>query len=130
MALAVSLDCSFAARAFAADTAHLRDMMKEAMNHKGFALIDILQPCVTFNRINTYEWYRTRVYHIEAGYNPEDRAAAFQKALEWGERIPIGVIYRNHRPLYEERLPMLSGEPLAHQAFDQSKIEAALKAFY
>ena len=60
MALAVALDCGFAARAFAADTEHLKDLMKEAMNHKGFALIDILQPCVTFNKVNTYECAKNR----------------------------------------------------------------------
>jgi 2-oxoglutarate ferredoxin oxidoreductase subunit beta len=129
MALAVALDCSFAARAYAADTEHLKGLMKEAMNHKGFALIDILQPCVTFNKLNTFEWYRKRVYRIEPEYNPEDRAAAFQKALEWGDRIPIGVIYRNRRPIFEERLPMLAGKPLVHQVFDASRIEGTLKEF-
>ena len=130
MALAVALDCSFAARGFAADTGHLKELMKGAISHKGFAFIDILQPCVTFNKINTYEWYRKRVYHLETEYNPEDRVAAFTKSLEWGDRIPIGVIYRNHRPIFEERLPMLGGKPLAHQAFDKSKIEKTLKEFY
>lgn len=130
MVLAVALDCGFAARAFVADTAHLKGMMKEAMNHKGFALIDILQPCVTFNKVNTYDWYRQRVYHIEPEYNPEDRLAAFAKALEWGDRIPIGVIYRNNRPAFEERLPMLAAGPLVQQAFDPSKIENTLQEFY
>jgi 2-oxoglutarate ferredoxin oxidoreductase subunit beta len=130
MALAVALDCSFAARGFAADTEHLKALMKEAMNHKGFALVDILQPCVTFNKINTYEWYRKRVYPVESDYNPEDRTAAFQKALEWGDRIPIGIIYRNHRPVFEERLPMLFEKPLVHQAFDTAKILMTLKEFY
>ncbi|HUJ19705.1 MAG TPA: 2-oxoacid:ferredoxin oxidoreductase subunit beta [Nitrospirota bacterium] len=130
MALAVALDCSFAARAFAGDTGHLKGLMKEAMNHRGFALIDILQPCVTFNRVNTYEWYSRRVYHIEPGYEPGDRAAAFTKALEWGDRIPLGVIYRNHRQTFEERLPMISGKPLVHQAFDATKIRTTIKEFY
>ncbi|HTP05991.1 MAG TPA: 2-oxoacid:ferredoxin oxidoreductase subunit beta [Nitrospirota bacterium] len=130
MALAVSLDCSFAARGFAADTDHLKALMKEAINHKGFSLIDILQPCVTFNKVNTYEWYRQRVYRLEPDYDPEDRKAAFSKALEWGDRIPLGVIYRNHRPTFEERLPMIAGKPLAHQAFDVTKIQATLKEFY
>jgi 2-oxoglutarate ferredoxin oxidoreductase subunit beta len=130
MAFAVALDCSFAARAFAGDTDHLKNLMKEAMHHKGFALIDILQPCVTFNKVNTYEWYRKRVYHIEPDYNPEDRAAAFVKALEWEDRIPLGIIYRNRRPLYEERIPVLAEKPLVHQAFDKNKIEAALREFY
>ncbi|MBI5141662.1 MAG: 2-oxoacid:ferredoxin oxidoreductase subunit beta [Nitrospirae bacterium] len=130
MALAVALDCGFAARGFAADTAHLEVVMKEAMNHTGFALIDILQPCVTFNKVNTYEWYRKRVYHIEPDYNPEDRMAAFSKSLEWGDRIPIGVIYRNNRPAFEERVPMLAAGPLVHQAFDSSRIEGTLQEFF
>ena len=130
MALAVALDCGFAARAFAADTEHLKGLMKEAMNHQGFALIDILQPCVTFNKVNTFEWYRKRVYHIEPEYNPEDRVAAFSKSLEWGDRIPIGIIYRNSRPAFEERVPMIAAGPLVHQGFDPSMIEETLKNFY
>ncbi|HBR21704.1 MAG TPA: 2-oxoacid ferredoxin oxidoreductase, partial [Nitrospiraceae bacterium] len=105
IALAVALDCSFAARGFAGDMEHLKGLIKAAINHKGFSLVDILQPCVTFNKINTYEWYRQRVYRIESEYNPEDRTSAFKRALEWGERIPIGIIYRNNRPLLEERIP-------------------------
>jgi 2-oxoglutarate ferredoxin oxidoreductase subunit beta len=130
MALAVALDCGFAARAFAADTEHLKGLMKEAMNHQGFALIDILQPCVTFNKVNTYEWYRQRVYHVEPEYNPEDRLAAFSKSLEWGDRIPIGVIYRNSRPAFEERVPMIATGPLVHQGFEPSRIDETLKEFY
>ena len=130
MALAVALDCGFAARAFAADTEHLKGLMKEAMNHQGFALIDILQPCVTFNKVNTYDWYRERVYHIEPEYNPEDRLAAFSKSLEWGDRIPIGVICRNSRPAFEERVPMIAAGPLVQQGFDSSRIEETLKEFY
>ncbi len=130
MALAVALDCSFAARGFAADTEHLKDLMKQAINHKGFALIDILQPCVTYNKINTYEWYRQRVYHIESTYDPEDRQEAFSRALEWGERIPIGVIYRNHRQTYEERVPMNADKPLVHQPFDVAKVKDTIREFY
>jgi 2-oxoglutarate ferredoxin oxidoreductase subunit beta len=130
MALAVALDCSFAARSFAGDAGHLKTMMKEAMNHKGFALLDILQPCVTFNRVNTYEWYSKRVYHLDPGYDPLDRVAAFAKALEWGERIPIGIIYRNSRPVYEERHPVLSAEPLVRRGFDIRKLEKTFQEYY
>jgi len=130
IALAVALDCSFVARGFAGDIEHLRDLIKEAMNHKGFSLIDILQPCVTFNKINTYEWYRQRVYHIESDYNPEDKIEAFKKALEWGDRIPIGVIYKNNRPNLEERIPAIKDKPLIRQTFDISKLETTLKEFY
>lgn len=129
MALAVALDCSFAARGFAGDTEHLKGLMKEAINHKGFALIDILQPCVSFNEVNTYEWYQQRVYHIEQDYNPEDRKAAFAKALEWGDRIPLGVIFRNHRPAFEERVPMIVEKPLVRQAFNSKKIQETIKEF-
>jgi len=130
MALAVALDCSFVARGFAADMEHLKNLVKAAINHKGFSLVDILQPCVTFNKINTYEWYRKRVYHIEPEYNPEDRAGAFKKALEWGERIPIGVIYKNNRQILEERIPVIKDMPLAKQAVAESKWENILKEFY
>ena len=129
MVLAVALDCSFAARGYAADTEHLKGLMIEAINHKGFALLDILQPCVSFNKVNTYDWYKQRVYHVGPDHDPGDRLAAFAKALEWGDRIPIGVIYRNNRPTFEERVPMLSGDPLVHQAFDVNKIGATLKEF-
>jgi 2-oxoglutarate/2-oxoacid ferredoxin oxidoreductase subunit beta len=115
MVMAIALDCSFVARGYAGDQEHLKGLIKEAVNHKGFSLVDILQPCVTFNKVNTYAWYGQRVYYIEPDYNPEDRIQAFQKALEWGERIPIGVIYRNHRPTFEERIPVIKIKPLIQQ---------------
>jgi 2-oxoglutarate ferredoxin oxidoreductase subunit beta len=130
MALAVALDCGFAARGYAADIDHLKGLMKEAINHKGFALLDILQPCVTFNKVNTYEWYKQRVYHLEQSHNPEDRIAAFAKALEWGDRIPLGVIFRNQRPAFEERVPMIVNKPLVKQGFDMKKIEETIMEFY
>lgn len=118
LALAIALDASFVARGFAGDGEYLKELMKEAITHKGFALLDILQPCVTFNKLNTFKWYRERVYRIEPEYNPEDRVEAFKRSLEWGERIPTGVIYRNERPLLEERIPILSEKPLVRQDFD------------
>jgi 2-oxoglutarate ferredoxin oxidoreductase subunit beta len=130
LVLAVALDCSFVARVFAGDADHMKSIMKEAMNHKGFALVDILQPCITFNRVNTYEWYRKRVYRIETGYVPEDRDAAFRKALEWGDRIPIGIIYKNRRPTYEERIPVIADAPLVHQDFDPAKVRSTIREFY
>ncbi len=130
VALAVALDCSFVARGFAADMEQLRELMKAAVHHKGFSLLDILQPCVTFNKVNTYDWYRKRTYHLESEYDPEDRIEAFKKALEWGDRIPTGIIYRNNRPILEERNPVIKDTPLIRQAFDQSKMGNTLKEFY
>jgi 2-oxoglutarate ferredoxin oxidoreductase subunit beta len=130
MALAVALDCSFVARGFSGDHEHLKDLMKQAVDHKGFSLIDILQPCVTFNKINTHEWYNQRVYRVEPDHDPEDRARAFQKVLEWGERIPIGVLYKNRRPVLEERIPMIKDIPLVKQAVDISKLKNTVEEFY
>ena len=127
MVMAIALDCSFVARGYAGDQEHLKGLIKEAVNHKGFSIVDILQPCVTFNKVNTYAWYGQRVYHIEPDYNPEDRVQAFQKALEWGERIPIGVIYRNHRPTFEERIPVIKEAPLASQTFELNRLRAIIE---
>lgn len=130
MALAVALDAGFAARSYAGDPAHLKETIKAAVGHNGFALVDILQPCVTFNKINTYEWYGKRVYHIEQDHDPEDRVEAFGRSLEWGERIPLGVIYRNSRPTFEERLPVLQKGPLIRREFHTGAIEAELRKLY
>jgi 2-oxoglutarate ferredoxin oxidoreductase subunit beta len=131
LALAVALDCGFAARSFAGDVTHLKGIMKEAVRHKGFALVDILQPCVTFNKTNTYDWYKQRVYPLEPGYDPENRSAAFTRALEWGDRIPLGVLYRNRRPPYEDRVPVIAGRPLLRQHdVDLSRIAATIKEFF
>jgi len=130
MAMAVALDCSFVARGFTGEMQHLTWLIKESVNHKGFSLVDILQPCVTFNRLNTYEWYKQRVYQIEPDYDPGNRTAAFNRALEWGERIPLGIIYRNSRQILEERIPVIKDKPLVHRSFDPSKIVNTLKEFY
>ncbi len=112
IALAISQGISFVARSFSGDPDHLVEMMKQAILHKGFALLDILQPCVTFNKINTYQWYKERIYKLGPDYDPTDIMNAFKKALEWGDRIPIGVIYKNERTTFEEALPQLKGDPL------------------
>jgi 2-oxoglutarate ferredoxin oxidoreductase subunit beta len=85
---------------------------------------------VTFNKVNTYEWYKQRVYHIEPEYNPEDRIKAFARALEWGDRIPLGIIYKNNRPVLEERIPVIKNAPLVKQTFEKSKLETTLNEFY
>ena len=130
MAFAIALDCSFVARGYAGDAEHLKVLIKKAMGHKGFSLVDILQPCVTFNKVNTYEWYGQRVYHLDPDYDPEDRTEAFRRSLEWGDRIPLGILFINNRPVYEERISVIEASPLVKQPFDISKIEAALKEFY
>lgn len=130
MALAVALDCSFVARGFAGERDHLKQLIKQAIAHRGFSLVDILQPCVSFNKVNTYEWYQKRAYRIESGYNPEDRVQAFSRALEWGDRIPLGIIYVNSRKTLEERVPVLKDQALIHQAPLYSKMAETLQEYY
>jgi 2-oxoglutarate ferredoxin oxidoreductase subunit beta len=130
LALAVALDCSFVARGYAGDGEHLTRMMKEAVTHKGFALLDILQPCVTYNKLNTYAWFKERVYRLASTYDPTDRAAAFTKALEFGPKIPLGVIYRNERPSLDDRLPVVQGAPVVDRPFDPSRFTDITKELY
>lgn len=134
LAMAVALDCSFVARGYAGDREHLKELIKTAVIHKGFSLVDILQPCVSFNKINTYEWYGKRVYRVGNDHNPENRLVAFQKALEWGETIPIGIIYKNNRPAFEERVPLIKEKTLVTQPVSLDSLKKAvietLKGYY
>jgi 2-oxoglutarate ferredoxin oxidoreductase subunit beta len=103
LALAISLDCSFVARGYAGNIEHLTEILAEAISHRGFALVDILQPCVSFNKLNTFKWYSERVYRIdEEGYVPDNRLTAFERSLEWGDHIPTGIFYKKEKPVLED----------------------------
>ena len=129
--LAVASDCSFVARGFAGEIDHLAGLIKAGIRHKGFAFIDILQPCVSFNRVNTFKWYSERIYKIDADpqYNAEDRVTAFEKAQEWGDKIPLGVFYRNLRPTLEEQIPAIADQPLVTQKHDPEMFSEVLENF-
>ena len=113
LALAIAENCAFVARSSAVVPEHLGKMMVAAIRHQGFALLDILQPCVTFNKVNTWQWYKQRVKELPADYNPADRKLALETALKWGEEIPIGIVYRSERKTFEEQQPALAKGPLA-----------------
>jgi 2-oxoglutarate ferredoxin oxidoreductase subunit beta len=128
--LAISLGCGFVARGFSGDPDHLASLIVQGVRHKGFSLIDVLQPCVTFNRLNTHAWYRERVYKIDEGaYNPGDRAAAYAKAAEWGDKIPIGVIFKNEKPSYSERTGLDALPPLVEQPIEEISLKRILHEF-
>jgi 2-oxoglutarate ferredoxin oxidoreductase subunit beta len=130
LTLAIASEISFLARGFAGDVEHLSELLRMGIEHSGFSLIDILQPCVSFNHKNTYQWYRERIYKLEdEEYDPSDKTGAFAKAQEWGDRIPIGLIYRQERLAYEEQLPALKEGPLVKQKIDPSQFEALLDEF-
>ncbi|MFC1801215.1 thiamine pyrophosphate-dependent enzyme [Nanoarchaeota archaeon] len=109
LALALASGATFIARGFSGDIQHLKELIKAALNHQGFALIDILQPCITFNKINTFAWYQERVYKME-NHDSSNKIEAFKKAQEWGEKIPLGIFYQEQRPLPEQR--NLTQEPI------------------
>jgi len=130
LALALASDVSFLARGFAGDVEHLSGLLKMGIEHHGFSLIDILQPCVSFNHRNTFQWYRERVYKLEdEGYDPGNKIEAFARAQEWGDRIPIGLIYREERPVYEEQIPALKEGPLVKQKIDPLQFEDLIDEF-
>jgi len=131
LAVAISLDGGFVARGFAGDIKHLSELIKQAVNYKGFALVDILQPCPTFNKTNIFKWYRDRVYDVnkEPAYDPKHRVKAFEKSLEWGDRIPIGLIYTKDKKAYHENIPTLINTPLVNQAHYMDKINDLMEEF-
>ncbi|MFA4916398.1 MAG: 2-oxoacid:ferredoxin oxidoreductase subunit beta [Syntrophales bacterium] len=130
-ALAIAAGAGFVSRGFAGDIEHLTGLIKAGIAHKGFALIDILQPCVSFNHQNTYNWYQQRIYKLEneADYDPGNKIAAYNKSQEWGERIPIGVIYREELPVFEEQLPVLKKGPLVRQKIEPNQVERLFDEF-
>lgn len=131
VALGVAVNASFVARGFTGDADFLKELMKQAMEHKGFALVDIFQPCVVFNKINTPKWYKERCYRVGPSHNPYDREAAFKLALEFGDRIPTGVIYKCDRPILEEMVPVIAGkDPLVRQPFSLEDVAGEIESFY
>ena len=121
IAMAITAGATFVARTSSGDPKHMTQVIAKAIKHKGYALVDVLQPCVTFNKQNTYAWYKERVYKLddEKGYNPQDRMTALQKAQEWGQRIPIGVIYQElGRPTYEDQVTVLKHGALVKQGMN------------
>lgn len=127
--LALASDVSFLARGFSGEIDHLAGLIGAGIKHHGFSLIDILQPCVSFNHVNTFQWYKQRVYKLEGDYDPTDKAASIKKAQEWGDRIPIGIIFKQTRPFYEDTLPQLKSGPLVKQPIEPKRIETLLEQF-
>jgi 2-oxoglutarate ferredoxin oxidoreductase subunit beta len=118
---------TFVARGFSGDMFHLKKLIVEAIKHRGFAFIDVFQPCVTFNYLNTYDWFRQRVYKLEEeNHDVTDRKKALEKALEWGDRIPIGIFYNKERATYHDNLPHVKGVSLTKVPTKNVDITSAL----
>lgn len=136
--LAIAEGATFVARGFAGDIPHLTELFQQAFAHPGFALVDVFQPCVTWNKLNTFSWFRERVYSLdEAGWDPSDKAKAFELSLTTYHemactpeecKVPIGVMYRDaSRPTYQDGLTQLD-EPLWRKAAAPRDVSATLAA--
>jgi 2-oxoglutarate ferredoxin oxidoreductase subunit beta len=118
LALSLAGGASFVARGFSGEPMHLAEIFKKAIQHKGFAHVDVFSPCVTFNKTNTYPFFKQRVYKLEdENHDAQNFEGAMKKAQEWGDRIPIGVFYAKERPTYEEGETALMDGALAKQPF-------------
>lgn len=127
--MAIVLDAAFVARSFSKEIDFTAELIVEAVKTPGFALIDVLQPCVSFNKVNTYQWYGQRAYKLDGAHNPADKTAALLKASEWGERIPIGVIYKNPRATYLDHQRPAGAPPLCDTTPSPEQVEELARRF-
>ncbi len=134
LAMAIVLGAGFVGRGFSGDKENLPGLIAEAIKYPGFALLDILTPCVSFNKYNTFSWYKQHCQPLPEGYDPTDKNAALAQADKWAEtqeeKIPIGVLYRRDPiPSMESHFPMLLNGPLARQPVDMRELSEIQRGF-
>ena len=131
LALAISQKCGFVARGFSGDIPYLSEIIRKGITYRGFAMIEIMQPCVSFNKINTAAWYKERIYKLEdeSGYDPSDMHQALDKAYEWGERIPTGILFIHHKPTYEDKIFSPEATPLISKNIDPKQVFPLLRLY-
>lgn len=118
LALAISQGATFVAQGFAGDVRTLIEIIKSAVTHKGFSLVNILQPCVTFNKINTYQFYMKHVYKLPEEYDPTDKKNALARSLDVLEdKFPIGTLYKEEKAAYHEHIPQLDAPLIKRERF-------------
>lgn len=127
--IAVALKAGFVARSFTGMPGHLTELIAQGIRHRGLSLIDVLQPCVTFNKVNTFAWYKKRCVPLPSDYDPTNWEAAMRAAAEWGERIPVGVIYKGRRPPFDERIDVLKSGPLAGAVVSKDALKSAMETY-
>lgn len=127
LTIALNLGAGFVARGFSNNRQHTTRLIEEGIRHKGISLIDIVQPCITYNRINTHGWYKKRVYDLfEQNYVPDNMENALAMASEWEERIPIGIYYRKEKATFTDRMQKLDSGTLVSMERDPAKMERHL----
>ncbi len=130
MLTAIACGAGFVARGFTGHKAQLISLMKQAISYNGYALVDILQPCVSFNKTNTFGWYNARVYELDDGYDASDKAAAMQKSMEFDEKIPLGVLYREEKCTFHQKNEVLKhGIPLLERKTDPALMNRLIASY-
>ena len=129
LAVAIAMRAGFVARGYVGLEDHLIDTITQAFKHHGFSLIDVLQPCISFNKVNTYQWYRNRCKPLPSSYDPTVWEAAIKLAQQWGDEIPIGVLYRNDRPSFEDHFSALKKGPLIGQEPELSQLAKIMETY-
>ncbi len=129
--MAIAAGATFVARAYASNIPQLTDLMIQAEQHPGFAVVDILQPCVTWNKQYTHLFFQENIYNLDASHNTSDKDAAFKKAGEWGlKQIPIGVFYKNDKePSYESLILQIKDKPLIEHSPEGRDLAELFKKF-
>jgi 2-oxoglutarate ferredoxin oxidoreductase subunit beta len=114
--LALAAGATYVARGFSGEPAHLASLIKRGLKHKGFSMIEVLSPCVTHNKINTYQWYRDNINRVDKsdGYDPKDIKMAWQGLLQNQGKIPVGLIYEKPTAAYESLVLQDKEKPLIH----------------
>lgn len=127
---AIAAGATYVARGFSGDVKQMTKLIAEGVKHRGFALIDILQPCVTYNHINTYDFYKERCYKLEdENHDYSDKVKAFEKSLEWNSRIPTGLFYKEERPIFEDEVIAIQKEPLIKQNINNIDVTPLMESF-
>jgi 2-oxoglutarate/2-oxoacid ferredoxin oxidoreductase subunit beta len=130
LTLTISAGAGFVARSSAGDPKHLVEMISQGMDYKGFSVIDILQPCVTFNKVNTYAWYKDQSVKLDEGHDPSNKIEALTQALHWGNNdIQLGVLFRDDNlPTLEQHYPWVCETPLYEQDI-KTDVKESLESF-
>ncbi|MGC2581150.1 MAG: 2-oxoacid:ferredoxin oxidoreductase subunit beta [Acidobacteriaceae bacterium] len=130
LTMALAAGATFVARGFSGEQKHLTDLIKQAIQHKGFSFLDVFSPCVTYNKDNTYQWFRPRVKKLEddPAWDATDWLAAMEKSTIWGEEIPIGKFFeRTDLPALHDAEPVTQGRTML--SYPLHIDPAAAKAF-
>ena len=129
VAVAVAMKAGFVARGFSGMIDHLSGLIQQGISHRGLAIIDILMPCVSFNKVNTLSWYKERCEPLPSSYDATDWTKAMGTAYEWGDRIPVGIIYKNNRPSFGERLPVLQQGALVDRDVNMTMVKQVMNGY-